>query len=554
MRLLVRLLPAVLAVATLACGSQAAAPAQAPSGSQGAADQPVTGGRLSRWVTADPTGWDPSIQNVSSVSDRWLINSYERLLGFKMDPSLKFSDMQLQGELAESWTVSPDAKTFTFNLRKGVKWQNLPPVNGREFTSADVKFSYEYATRSGEFKDKKLKPAAFDWWFEGMEGIETPDKYTVVVKFSKPFVPFITYTGVDKNVIYAREIFDKEGDFLNTLVGTGPFIFDTAASQKGTRWVMKKNPDYRIAGRPYLDEVWGLVLPDASTALAAFKTKQIDLLGGSGDNSGAALTSVEIQTIKRDNPEAVVVSQQNINTDNIYMFLYGPPFDNVKVRQAVAYAINRDEFIKTFGNGEGEWSLAGGLPDTFTDAERHQILKHDPEKAKQLLAEAGHASGLKIEFLGSVAYGEVYKTKAQLLQSQLKKVGIDMSIQMMDHADYLKRTRTGGKFDITFRGKALFVDIDSYAYAVFHPKGSTEGGGGPNDPFMTPLLEQQRQETDTAKRKEMMRSVIKYANEQAYRLGLIYVPEYNVYSSRVKGFPSHLQANAQAFTNAWIAK
>ena len=149
---------------------------------------------------------------------------------------------------------------------------------------------------------------------------------------------------------------------------------------------------------------------------------------------------------------------------------------------------------------------------------------------------------------------DVYKTKAELLQAQLKKVGFDMSIQIMDHAEYLRRTRTGGNFQITFRNKALFVDIDSYAYAVFHPKGSTEGGGGPNDPYLTPLLEQQRQESDAAKRKDLVRTIVKYANEQAYRLGLIYVPRYNVYSPKVKGMPSHYQSNGQEYLNAWIAK
>lgn len=541
-----------LAAFSLACGAQTPA-APAPTGGAPQDEKPLPGGKLVRWITADPTGADPSIQNVSSVSDRWIIHSYERLLGFSTDPKLKYSEMVLQPELAESWTVSPDGKTFTFKLKQGVKWHNLPPVNGRELTSADIKFSYEYTSRTGEFRGKQgMRPSAFDWWFEGMEAIETPDKYTVIVKFKDAFVPFISYTGVDKNVIYAREVYEQKGDFLglDTVIGTGPFIFDEAGSQRGTRWQMKKNPAYREPGKPLLDEVVGLVLPDASTAFAALRTKQLDLLSGSGYN----MNINDITQLKNLVPDVVVEPFQNINTDNIYMFLHGPPFDNANLRKAVAHAIDRDEFIKAFADGKGEWSLAGAFADTFTEAERKQILKFDINESKRLLAQEGHANGLNIEFLGSTAYGQVYKTKAELLQAQLKKAGINMAIQMLDHPDYLRRTRTGGKFDITFRGKALFVDIDSYAYAVFHPKGVTEGGGGPNDPFMTPLLEQQRRETDPAKRRELIRTAVKHANEQAYRLGLYYALDYDAASPRVRGVAGHLQSNAQEFLNAWIAK
>jgi ABC-type transport system substrate-binding protein len=313
---------------------------------------------------------------------------------------------------------------------------------------------------------------------------------------------------------------------------------------------MKKNPDFREPGKPYLEEVVGIVLPDASTAFAALRTKQLDYLSGSGYN----MNINDVQQLKNLVPDAVVEPYQNINTDNIYMFLHGPPFDNANLRKAVAYAIDRDEFIKAFADGKGEWSLAGAFADTFTEAERKQILKFDLNESKRLLAQEGYANGLNIEFLGSTAYGQVYKTKAELLQAQLKKAGINMTIQMLDHPDYLRRTRTGGKFDITFRGKALFVDIDSYAYAVFHPKGVTEGGGGPNDPFMTPLLEQQRRETDPAKRRELIRTAVKHANEQAYRLGLYYALDYDAASPRVKGVAGHLQSNAQEFVGAWLAK
>ena len=102
-------------------------------------------------------------------------------MGVKLGPSVDFNDVQLVPLLAEKWEISPDAKTYTFQLRKGVKFQNLPPVNGREFTSDDVKFSYEYSSRTGQFKESKLPPGKFVQYFEGLEKIETPDANTAVL-------------------------------------------------------------------------------------------------------------------------------------------------------------------------------------------------------------------------------------------------------------------------------------------------------------------------------------------------------------------------------------
>jgi len=163
---------AFLFLLVIACG-----PANAPGGGSTApGDSPKYGGTLNHRETTDPVNWDVSY-NTNPPNEDGVALSHNSLIGFKMGPDVDYTELVLQPEIAERWEVSPDAKVYTFQLRKGVKFQNVPPVNGRELTSADVKWTFEYRTRKGEVADKKLPPGLVDYMYEGMELIETPDRY-----------------------------------------------------------------------------------------------------------------------------------------------------------------------------------------------------------------------------------------------------------------------------------------------------------------------------------------------------------------------------------------
>lgn len=537
----------VAILAALACG-----PAPAPAPPVDTGGQPKHGGRLTVWVTQDPTTWDNAVSGTSSVSDRWRARSYEGLLRFKAAPGHPFTAHTPEPSLAERWEVSPDAKTFTYHLRKGVKWQDIPPVNGREFTSADVKFSWDYYSRSGEFKDwrdRKLKPSLFSYWFEGVESIEAPEKYTIVVKFKDSFAPFLNYSAHSKNAMFAREVFDKEGSFENTLIGTGAFMLDTAASQKGTRWVMKKNPNYWDTGKPYLDELFGVVLPEAATAFAAFQTKQLDLLG----ESGYDLSPEDNKQIMAMVPTAVSQKDQDGSPQNMYINVRKAPWNNELVRRALNRAIDREELIKVMTAGEGPMAIAGAFPEHFTQDEIKKVQPYDPEEAKRLLAQAGYPNGFDIEFLASQSYGQVYLTMAQLLQAQLKKVGMNMSIKTLDHPSYLQQTRGTTPFDIAIRGKSVQGDVDSYLFQVFHP--SSEGNyGGVNDPELTKLVEEQRKVGDPEKRREVVRQAVKYISDKSLGLATFYEVEYTVWHPHVKNFARNFGVDGWPITNVWIDK
>src|SRR5207249_8200426 len=131
------------------------------------------------------------------------------VLRFKTGPDVPYDALILEPALAEKWEASSDARTYTFTIRKGMKWPDIPPLSGREFTAADVKWSYEYYSRTGELKDKGLPPANLSALFEGLDRVDTSDPYTVVVRFKDPFAPFITTSPQPTNLTSPRSPSDQ---------------------------------------------------------------------------------------------------------------------------------------------------------------------------------------------------------------------------------------------------------------------------------------------------------------------------------------------------------
>jgi peptide/nickel transport system substrate-binding protein len=476
--------------------------------------------------------------------------AYNSLLSTKTGADLKYEQVILTPALAERWEVQ-DAATYTFHLRKSVKFANLPPINGRELTAEDVKWSYEYWSRTGQFAEKKLPQARFNWFFEGVTDIQTPDSSTVVVRFKDPFVPFINYAGSYNNPIVAHEIFDQYGNFKDHIVGTGPFQLDETSVQKGSRWSWKKNPDYWDAGRPYLDEVRWLIIPDDAAAIAAFEAKQVDIIGATGDVFGLP------QTQQIPKAYASAVQDEHLPTGpTLWLDINNqtPPLNDVRVRQALSLAIDRDEFIKTFAGGKGAWALPGAGPDTFTQAEIQQLLHYDPNQAKQLLSEAGYPNGVDLDFTyPGAAYGQDYISHLQLLQAQAKKVGINIQLRSQDKNTWSSLEMTG-KYLITANPKTSAMpggDIDAYVYANFH-SGTGENRYGVKDAQLDKMLEAQRREPDAAKRNELVREAVRYVTQQAYGIAVFRAAQCQFWQPSLKGYTPNAWSVTVPQANSWI--
>lgn len=546
MRTSILAITGALAFGAIACGTpaQQGGPA-APAGGT----SPKAGGTINLQVPIDPFDWDLSYVGKSSPNGNGQAFAYESLLGFKTGPDIKNTDLIMRPELAEKWEVSADAKTYTFHLRPGLKFANLPPVNGRDLTSADVKFSFEYWSRTGAIKDKKLPQGQFDYMFEGMESLETPDARTVVVKFKDSFVPFLNYAASDYNPVVAREIYEADGHFKDKIVGSGPYQLDAASSQKGTRWVWKKNPTYWDAGKPYIDEARWLVIPDASSAIAGFRTRQLDHL------ADQILSHRQVEDLKKSYPQAVILEGTGYG-GHIYIQTAKAPFNDERVRRAFSMAIDRDELSRIDVGTKAQWTPAGAVLGLFTDEEARQMLKFDLNEAKRLLTEAGHPNGVSAtwEFPGK-AYGESYVTLLELIQSQVKKAGINITLKSIDKDEFSTQRKLqnyginmtpapcGGNTD----------DPEQVLFGCYHSK-SKANYGAVNDPDIDRLLLQQRGEPDPAKRRELLRNLVRRVVEKSWATELYYPPQWEAVQPYVKGYAPNLGAKGWDLTNVWLDK
>src|SRR5213083_1811123 len=414
------------AATTLAVGGvRARANAQAsgpyPDWIPASTKPPKKGGVLARASAWDPPVLDPRhTQSVGLYQFAGLVHN--RLVRYAFsDEAGSPNDLTLKGDLAESWQSSPDFRVWTFKIRKGVKWQNLPPLKGRELTAADIKWCYEAYAKEG----------VQSFTFQEIEGMETPDKYTLRVHLKTPNTLFPQNVAEFIAVIFAREVLEEDGDLKKRQIGTGPYILKEHTRK--VRVVLQRNPDYYDKGRPYIDEYTILSAPDDATRVAAFRTGQSDLIWR------ASLSDVE--AIRKTNPNAIVQAYHNtLAPFGVALAQDRPPFNDVRVRRAISMAIDRQKQVDTVFEGHG--ILGWGVPYIYyqdtppTAKDLGPWWQYRPADAKKLLAEAGHPNGFETT-LFYYEYFPQMSSQVQLVQQDLKKhLNINVKITKLDYTGY----------------------------------------------------------------------------------------------------------------------
>jgi peptide/nickel transport system substrate-binding protein len=472
----------------------------------GQSAQPKRGGILHvrGW---DPVHFDPQLTR-NFKTNTTLSFVYSKLLRHKVGADVRPGTFIVEPDLAERWEA-PNDTTYIFHLRKGVKWHNKPPVNGRELVAEDVKFTFDrFLTEKGNPERQLLEP---------VERVEVVDRYTVKFLLNEPFV---WLTDILANAmcmwIIAPEVVEKYGDLkqVETAIGTGPFLLERY--EPNVKTVFKRNPEYFRAGLPYVDGVEWLVLDDESTALAMYRTGQID----AGPSAWWGVRQPDLDSLKQSYPH---LRYQDILVNaiqTIAMRTDKPPFNDVRVRRAISHAIDRQAVIDAvYMRGEPSPAVPRGLADWSLSidqlGEGAKYYRYDPQEAQRLLAEAGYPKGFRTPLATTGGYGRDLLDAVQMVQHHLKEVGIEAELKLQEYGAYMATTGQG-KFEGMMMGPyAIGWEPDSALYGPYVPD-QPRNRSHVNDPTLAAMAKEQRRVKDLEARKKLIFDMQRYAAEQQY--------------------------------------
>ncbi|WP_346795667.1 ABC transporter substrate-binding protein [Halomonas sp. Bachu 37] len=378
------------------------------------AEEPKSGGVIDTIVQPEPPGLVLGmIQNAPTRTVAG--NIYEGLLRYT-------TDLEPIPQLAESWEVSDDGRTYTFHLREGVTWHD-----GEPFTAEDVVFSADVFHRD-------LNPSARAV-LQHVESIEAIDEHTVEFTLAQPFGPFLisfeagTFTMVPKHIYEGTDF--RDNDANRPPIGTGPFKFDNW--DRGTVIQLVKNEDYYEEGLPYLDGINWHIIPDGASRAVAFENGTVDVLpNGTVENFDIPRLS------SMDN---VCMTEEGNEYFSPFAMLWmnnreGPTADK-RFRQAVMYAMDREFARDVLWNGLGNVPLSAFGSNARFQNDDLEPYDHDPEKARELLDEMGY-DGEPVRLL-PLPYGETWTRWAEAVQQNLREVGIEVETEATDVGGWNQR-------------------------------------------------------------------------------------------------------------------
>jgi len=405
------------------------------------AAEPKRGGWMRVATDSTAVGLDPHIA-IAFSSATYFEHCYESLLGYN-------KDMELEPCLATSWE-QPDPITYIFHLRKGVKFHD-----GGDFTAEDVKFTFERILDPKTNSPRKP-------FFESIKKIEILDPYKVKFVMSQPYPPFLNIAATWYGAIVSKAAVNKHVSMQSVAIGTGPFKLKTY--EHGVKGVFERFADYWDKPKPYIDGFDFIVIVDDTSRVGALRKGVVDL---------GWVKEAQMAKLMEKEKNLKILSSSAIRQQRLWFKVNKPPFDNVKVRQAISACIDRQEIIDTvmFGNAE----LSACIP---TDCKPYGLsqqemaklpfYKQDYELAKKLLPEAGYPKGFEFTLITS-PHSPDYVPCAEILQRQLLKAGIRMNIEQKDWGITLKLYRTGEFEAIMFAG-VWYPDPEAYCAAQFHSK------------------------------------------------------------------------------------
>ncbi|SDQ17783.1 glutathione ABC transporter substrate-binding protein [Virgibacillus salinus] len=421
-------------------------------------------------TTTDAAGLSP-IDTNDSVSSNVTYQIYETL--FTQDPET----LEAKPLLAKSYET-PDDNTWVIHLREDIKFHDGTPFNAKA-----VKYTFE------QIKDpERAAPRAS--LLEPISSIEVRDEYTVVLKTEKPYGPMLAALS-HTNAAIVSPTADKEGDINKDPVGTGPFVFGEWV--EGDHITLKRNEDY-WKDPASLEKVTFKVVPETSTAISMLETGKVQFIDALPSDQLPRIESLKGVEVQKS--EGTRVSYLGFNMDKA-------PFNELKFRQAVAYGVNQEAYVKQLnGLGTHNESVIGPKVFGYNEKAKEASYPYDKEKASQLIEENGY-SGQKVTLL--TANRDNYMKMAEIVQAQLTEIGLNVEIETMEWATFLETGRKGN-YEMTFLGWSnSTADGSELLYPNLHSDNidSSNFSRYSNDAF-DKLVEESRETVDQEVRKEKL--------------------------------------------------
>ena len=472
-------------------------------------------------LVAEPVALDPA-QVTDLNSNRVGRRVVETLVAFADEST------QIVPGLAESWTISKDGLSYTFKLRRGTTFHDGTPFNAQA-----VKFSIERQFNPEHPANKLGKYPFAAYFFGNVKAVEVMDDSTVRFILKEPRASFLAILTAGAASIVSPTAALKSGqDYAANPVGTGPFKF--ATWDRGQRVVLDKNPSYwRFPVK--VDRVIFRPITEDQARLTELLTGALDLIVGTPPDFVAQL---------ENHPKVTLHRQVGAHVWYLGFNNSKKPFDDKRVRQALNYAVNKDAIVRDVLKGTGAVSKGPVLPGTWGDDATLKPFPYDPERAKKLLADAGLASGfsttLWVPESGSGMQSPV--AMSTVIQSNLKAVGVNVSLQTMEWGTFLAKLRTKEQDMFALSWMAGSEDPDLVMYPLLHSSQWTPSG--PNRAMykntrFDEVLAQARLTTDQGKRAELYREAQRLLHDDPPWIFIDHEVQTAAHSKRVQGFKLH---------------
>ena len=435
-----------------------------------------------------------------------------------------------QPDLAESWEISEDGLTYTFQLVQNATWHDGKPV-----TAADVEYTFNEIIA-------KVHPRASSWYQNVESALATGD-YTFEIKLKEPYAPFMTVLGNvlgSGTLIMPKHIYEGTDPKTNPAnfapIGSGAFKF--VKWERGSYIELERNPDYFKEGLPYLDRIIVQFLPDAASRLLAFERGEVDFLHW-------YIVPYDQVAKFRSDPAFKVLERggEGAATNEFMLFnVRNEPLSDLKVRQAIAYAVNREEIVEKSLFGEGKVARSfvnSGLGWIYED--KHDVYKSvDLDKANALLDEAGYkrdAQGKRFDLRAAWATGREYEGRAaEIVKDNLAALGINVTIEASDRTSFIDKVFTNWDFDLAFQlfttGPDPTISVTPRYHTNQIKKIPFVNGMGYSNPELDKIFDEEFKSVDRQARAQMWRDAQEILFHDLPALPIFEVPVVNLVSSK----------------------